>query len=437
MNLKIKNGLDKVRSLQIFQVIRYGGVILTNILLAKSVLSLTEIGVFETLIFLSSMVSFFWVSGLLRGLLPTYPDLSEKEKKIFLFNVFLLFCLVSVIVSSLFFLLEKPITVLLTEHDSLPYFRLLGLYLLINTPTYLVEYLYLLTDQPKKMIGFGVFAFGGYILAVMVPLWVGYTLEESFYCLIGLAVLKFLWLLVILINRTIWSFNPGILQGYLLLSFPLIMNMIVAGGAEYIDGVIVHRFFDKDTFAIFRYGAREFPLALALSTAFSAALIPEITKNLEKGMAEIKTRSRRLMHLLYPISIVLMLSSPFLFPVVFNPEFADSAIIFNIYLLVLICRLLFPQTIIIGLKKTDIILWVSIFELAVNVILSLIFVQIWGLPGIALATLIAFAIDKIVLVVYNKVKFDIPVKKYLDFRLYGIYSIFLIASFLVALNFFD
>ncbi len=425
--------IDSVKSLQLFQLLRYGAIILTNILLAKSTLALADIGVYETLMFLATGATFFWVSGLLKGMLTTYPPLNKEEKRQFLFNAFLTFQVLSALTAGLFFIFEENILRLFTDYHSLPHFHLLCLYLLLNIPTYLVEYIYLLTKQPKGIVKFGFFAFTSHIIVVALPIFLGYTLQESFYGLIVLALFKYLWMLTLLLKNSQIAYRPQLITPFLLLSIPLIINLLVAGGAEYIDGIIIQHYFDKETFAIFRYGAKELPLALALTGAFSAALIPAIAQNLEEGVEQIKAKSRQMIHLLYLVSIALMLLSPYLFPLVFSSDFQESAWVFNLYLLVLTSRVWFPQTILIGQKKTAAILWISIIELFVNVGLSLLLVNIWGIYGIALATVIAYMLDKILLAIYTYKIFGIKPSQYLDIRLYTIYSLALVGSFFMSI----
>ncbi len=431
-NIKI----DNIKSLQAFQILRFGAVILTNILLAKSVLSLEEIGSYETLIFLGTGISFFWVSGLLKGMLTTYPDLNEAERRSFFFNVFLVFVAMSLLVTSIFFLFKNAIITGLTNYETLPHYELLCLYVLLNTPTFLVEYIYLLTEQPRKIVAFGLYAFGLYVLAVVVPVLLGFGVAGALWGLIILAFTKLVWTLILLLRYATFQLRFDLLRPYLWLSFPLILNILVAGGAEYIDGVIIHRFFDSGTFAVFRYGARELPLALALTTAFSSALIPRIAADLQTGLQEIKEKSQGFMRWLFLISIVLMFAAPILFPIVFNPNFKDSALIFNIYLLLLCSRVLFPQTILIGQKKTGFILWVALIELVINVGLSLILVQTMGLTGVAWATVIAFACEKIMMISYNHFKLNIPLSAYLNIKIYLLYCLLLVGSFFVALQLF-
>jgi len=66
--------MDTVKSLQLFQILRFGSFFLTGILLAKGPLSINTIGAYESLMFFSGAVSFFWISGLLNGLLSKYKQ---------------------------------------------------------------------------------------------------------------------------------------------------------------------------------------------------------------------------------------------------------------------------------------------------------------------------------------------------------------------------
>lgn len=426
---------DKVLALQLFQLFRYGSIILINVLLAKSYLDISDIGIYETLIFLGTGITFFWVSGLLKGMLAIYPGLSGEKRQVFFFNVFLLFAGMSILMASFYYLCQPLVLRLLTDYSALPFFNLLCIYILLNTSTYLVEYIYLLTDQPKKIVWFGILAFSAQLLAVTVPIFLGFGLEMSFYCLIAMALLKLLWLLFVLSVYSKLSIDFELLRPYLLISLPLVANIFVVGGAEYVDGILIHRYFDKEAFAVFRYGARELPLSLALAGAFSSALIPTIADNLADGLEQIKSKSRQLIHLLYGVSIVLMLVSPVLFPIVFRPEFTKSALIFNIYLLILISRVLFPQTILIGKQQTRVILWISIAELIINVLLSILFIYYFGLAGVAFATVIACLFDKVALAVYLRSRFEIGIQQYLDVKLYALYSLALIAAFAISLTY--
>ena len=63
--------LNNVSGLQLFQLLRFGSFFLTGILLAKGPVSLDTIGSYESLMFVSGALSFFWVNALLNSLLAS------------------------------------------------------------------------------------------------------------------------------------------------------------------------------------------------------------------------------------------------------------------------------------------------------------------------------------------------------------------------------
>ncbi len=219
------------------------------------------------------------------------------------------------------------------------------------------------------------------------------------------------------------------MKEHLYLGAPLILTSLISGSAQYTDGVIISTYYhDPAVFAWFRYGAKEFPLVLMLANGLSNAMLPEFStrERMKESLAKIKAKSKRLMHILFPSAIAIMLITRWLYPRMFNPDFQKSADIFLVYSLLIIPRLVFPQTIIVGRKKTHITLIAAIIELAINIPLSLLMIH-WGynLVGVALSTFIVYCIEKAFLAAYLWIKMNIKPYEYIPLKVYGIY-VFLI-----------
>ncbi len=101
------------------------------------------------------------------------------------------------------------------------------------------------------------------------------------------------------------------------------------------------------------------------------------------------------------------------------------------YLLLIIPRLVFPQTILIGLKKTKIILVASSIEIVLNVLLSIYLVRYYGTVGVALATVIVYIFEKAFLVSYNHYGLNIPPKRYIPVKTYLVYTVLIILTFVL------
>jgi Na+-driven multidrug efflux pump len=120
----------------------------------------------------------------------------------------------------------------------------------------------------------------------------------------------------------------------------------------------------------------------------------------------------------------------------FNPAFASSASIFNIYLLLVISRLVFPQVILTGLAYTREIMLASFLELLVNVAFSLVLVSWLGIAGVAAGTVIAFLFEKILLSSMVRRKLGIRASGYIPLKLLSAYSVLTGVVFIFAELFF-
>jgi len=415
--------LTPVRALQLFQVMRFGAFFLTGILFTKLGLGAYGIGIYESLLFLGSLLSFFWLSGLSQSLLANYRP-AERSREFF--NAFLVMAGCSVLVFVLFRLLITPFSFLANNPEVLWHYGTFSWYVLLIGPAYLAEYILLLKERPKALVGYGILAFGSQLAFVTLPILLGYGLEEAIFGLVASAALRFGVVVFLLFRFADFTVDKDFLRTFIITASPLIVGSLLAGSAEYLDGLIVSHYFNEETFAIYRYGAKEFPLVLLLANAFSNGLVPKVSRDVKAGMAEIRQGSLRMMHAFFPLSIGLMVLSPWAYPMLFSAEFAESAAVFNVYLLLVISRVLFPQTILIGLRHAKSIMYVSIVEITVNVGLSLLFVQWFGLVGIAYATVIAFALEKLLLMGILWRKERISPLKYWPWKMHLGYSAMLV-----------
>jgi O-antigen/teichoic acid export membrane protein len=115
----------------------------------------------------------------------------------------------------------------------------------------------------------------------------------------------------------------------------------------------------------------------------------------------------------------------------FALEYARSADIFMVYLLLVIPRLVFPQTIIIGRKRTNIALITAVFAQLINIPLSLALIPIYGIVGVALATFFVYTIEKVFLVLYVKIKMKINPTDYIPLKLFAVYSVIISILFIL------
>ena len=118
----------------------------------------------------------------------------------------------------------------------------------------------------------------------------------------------------------------------------------------------------------------------------------------------------------------------------FRPEFEKSSGIFLVYALLIIPRLVFPQTILIGRKKTHITLIAAVIEIIVNISLSLLMIK-WGykIVGVAVSTFVAYVVSNLYMVIHVWLKMKIKPSEYIPLKVFAIYS-FLIGILFILID---
>ncbi len=421
---------------------RFTVFLIISIIFTKSHLTRAEIGSWEMFLFIAGLISFFWVTGIIQSLLPlyhrnrTYRKMGDNGtgKSPEIFNAFLLLCAFSLLFFAIGHSIKNNFSVFHIS-GNVPYINLLLLYLLLSNPVCLIEYIYLLNNRSYRIFQYGVYTFSLQLILIIVPVILGKGILWSIYGLLAVTAVRWVWLIILLRRYTEMKVSAKFMKEHLYLGLPLIITSLISGSAQYTDGVIISAVYrDPGMFAWFRYGAKEFPLVLMLANGLSNAMLPEFSTrtSMKESLAKIKVKSKKLMHICFPATMIIMLFAKWIYPRMFTPEFQKSADIFLIYTLLVIPRLVFPQTVIVGRKKTHISLISALLELAFNIPISLLMIK-WGygIVGVALATFIVYTIGKIFLAGYLWLKMNIKPTEYIPMKIYLIYSFLLVALFVL------
>jgi hypothetical protein len=408
--------------------------LIISIVFTKSHLTRGDIGKWEMFFFISGLVSFFWVTGIVQSLLPlyhrnkTYRKMGDNGtgKSPEIFNAFLILCFFSILLFVLGHSLKGNFSVFHLS-GNIPYLNLLLLYVLLSSPVCLIEYIYLLNNRSYRIFQYGLYTFTAQLILVIAPVLLGKDIIWSVYGLLIITGVRWIWLLILLRRYTEMTVSWKFMKEHLYLGTPLILTTLISGSAQYTDGVIVSAVYrDPAMFAWFRYGAKEFPLALLLANGLSSAMLPEFSTRarMKESLEKIKVKSRNLMHLLFPVTMVIMLFTRWFYPRIFNPDFQKSADVFLIYSLLVIPRLVFPQTILVGRRKTRITLIGAILELSLNIPLSLLMIKLgYNIVGVALSTFAVYVVGKLFLVGYIWIKMKIKPSEYIPLKIYAVYSV--------------
>jgi O-antigen/teichoic acid export membrane protein len=428
----VKKQFNSISAFQFYQLVRYATLILIGVVFTKTAITQSEIGEYETFVFIAGAVSFFWLNGLQKALLPLTAN--NRNSKSHIFSSFVIIQVFSIVAAVFLFFMQPVFSKFLLNGKSIPEIWLLLAFIIFGVPANLIEYFYLIKKQNSAIVIYSIVSFTVQLALVTVPAILGYGINMALKGLVLASVLRYIWLWIILISNNEIGYSHSFVKEHLKLGGPLIAATFLSGSAQFVDGFIVTSYFDENTFAVFRYGARELPLAMLLANALSSAMLPDFAKEdqLKLNLQKLKKSVTRLMHFLFPLTAVLLLITHPVFPVIFNPKFAESATIFNIYLLIIISRLLLPQTLLNGLQISKPIMIAALLELTLNVVLSLILVQFFGIAGIAFATFIAYLFEKIYLSIEVRRRLNVRLADYIPVKVYLFYSVAIMVIFVFA-----
>lgn len=426
--------LDSVGSLQLYNLAGFAKTLLMGILLVKSELTPEEVSAYESLLFLSALVSMFWVMGGQNALLVHFGKLSEARRKLLIFHVFVLFVGGSFVAALVLYLGGDWLVRYFTSFGAIDWGPQLLCFTLLHPAGLLIHIYYLLLNRERKILSVGIPFYVLQLLAVLLPVYLGYGLGAGLWGLVAVAALRFIWVTGMALRHGTPHWRWAVVLPYLVVLLPLLLRVLVGSSSTYIDGLLVGALFeDEASFAIFRYGARELPLSVLLVSALVTVGIARIAENRTEGLELMRRRSTSLMHWLFPLSAVLMVASPSLFRWFYSETFVASAAVFNVYLLLAPVRILLPQTVMMAEERTYWLVWFAVAETVVNVGLSIWWAQEFGMVGIAFATVVAYGFNKVLMIVFCRRALSVRVRDYLDLRWYGLHTVVLTGVYVFCL----
>jgi O-antigen/teichoic acid export membrane protein len=185
-------------------------------------------------------------------------------------------------------------------------------------------------------------------------------------------------------------------RGLDLLKFgvPLALTGLAGMLAFQFDRLVVSRDFSAALYAVYSVGAVELPISVLVQQAVNSTLMPALTRHYlagdVAGMAALWRRAvRRTSLVLLPTFVFFMLTAPAAVRLLYGASYAESAVMFRIYLFLVPLRVATYGIITQAIGRTRINLTGSFVFLGFNAILVLALVGPMGLPGPAVATVAA------------------------------------------------
>jgi len=415
---------DTSRSWQMHLAFRYAMMAAIGVGLSQAGFSRGFIGQFEALLLLGSLLSVFWVNGSFQTWISLGKDIESAQRAVarhmFLWGIGL---------AALLLLWPAPFLQLtqiperIDGHSTIPW---IALWLATYPFSLLMEFSWMVKGKNKFIWASTLLLQPALpVIALVAALYFKHPVQIMM-ALAGWGVVRFLLFLALEWSSLTAATNSAPLN-FWRKALPLLGAALLAASGPQVDGILVRHFFDDGDFAIFTYGAREFPLTVLLAAALSESMVLNYRKT--QSLEALKRRSGALILPLFTLSAVLLLFSKHIFSLVFTPEFEEAHKVFDIYVLLIVPRLLFPQVVPLAQGKRNLLFSITLVEFLLNIGLSIVFASFWGLEGVAWATCIAYSFDKLLIAIYN-LKQGIKVSQWSTFGRWLLCSLVLVGLFL-------
>jgi len=172
-------------------------------------------------------------------------------------------------------------------------------------------------------------------------------------------------------------------------SLPIGLATVVGVISMQVNKFIVSTNFSIKDFAIYSNGAFEIPFLGIVTSTITVVSLSELIKLCENNKFE---DAIVLFHkiaelsalILFPVSAFFFIFSSEFIQIMFGPNYVPSIVLFKIFLTLIPIRIIVYGPILLALDKRKVLFFRSLVELILNLALSLILMQKWGLIGIAL-----------------------------------------------------
>ena len=220
-----------------------------------------------------------------------------------------------------------------------------------------------------------------------------------------------------------FNINFSFIKPILAFSIPMGIYVMTNTFARDLDKLVIGRFETASKLAIYSNCSTLLPFDI-ISSAFLTVMIPIMTRYISQNKLE-KCQTLFSCYLkvgylsTFIFTTVAILFADELICFLYDPQYLSGKIIFILYTIVSMLKFANLSLVLSAKGRTKTLMRLSLFTLASNMILNLLFYYIWGFIGPAIATVLITVFNTVFLLIISANIVDTTVIKLIDFRHLG------------------
>ena len=321
---------------------------------------------------------------------------SKEEEKAYVIQTYLMLLGMALIASVLFFFLSGLVSKGFHNPELNGLIKVYIWFFFFLTPIQFINQLLVVINKTKQLAIYrNVFA-ALRLVSVVIPVLLKADLKIIIISLVFFSFIQFVYTTLIIFKpytnvKMCWS--KLLLKTQTAYSVYIGLASILDIITKQLDQLMISFFFLSGMFAIYANGAKELPFIGLITGSVMAVLTPTFVRLYkEKKNTEIlriwHESARKIALILFPVTAFLILFAKECMIILFSSKYAESAIIFQIYLLTTPLRIVTYGAMLMAINKTKLIFRASIFALIIDTILNLLFIQWFGIIGPAISTVL-------------------------------------------------
>ena len=212
--------------------------------------------------------------------------------------------------------------------------------------------------------------------------------------------------LICKIKKKYINLSKSIVLKYVRYGFPYYISTTIFLIFMNVDKTIVSVFSGVESFAAFSVAAVEIPFLPAIFVSVAQNMFPRLAdlwlKNPEEAFDMWFRAFKKVSYLVFPVIILLLWIARPLFVLAYTEKFVDGLPVFRVYLLLLIWRTASYSSLLNAGGKPQLNMWLNSLFLIINIILSYLFYESYGIMGVVWATFVSFSLLNITILVSLK-----------------------------------
>lgn len=186
---------------------------------------------------------------------------------------------------------------------------------------------------------------------------------------------------------------------------PLAVSTMVGTLSINMDKLLIGKMMSTEEFATYSLMSKELPFSFLVS-AFTTVVTPSIIKKIsEKRNGDVAIIWKNYVQFGYKITIIMtsgaIICAEELLSFLYSDKYIDGIAVFVVYILVSSIRFTYYGLILSAYGKTKFIMNVSIMTLLCNFVLNILFYNIWGMIGPALASFLTILVCNFLQLAYS------------------------------------